>query len=279
MKAFNFKKQKRLIPGFGLSLGITLTMLSMVVLIPLGCLIWKGTQLSFSSFWQTITDARVLSSYKVSFICAAVAAFINGVFGIILAWVFVRYSFPFSQFFNALIEIPFALPTSIAGIALTRLYATKGWLGSFFYNWFGVKISYTWAGIIIAMVFVGIPFVVRTVQPVLEQIDTSDEEAAQLLGASKIGIFWKIIFPKILPAALTGFGLSFARVLGEYGSVIFIAGNMPYKTETVPLIIMSKLEQFNYEQAIAIALVILLISFIIFFGINTAQVAFTKTAK
>lgn len=264
------KTGKRVIPGFGLSMGITLTMLGVVVLIPLASLIIYTSQMDFSAFIGTITRRRILSSFGVSFGTALAASLINAVMGVILAWVLVRYKFPGKAILDGLIELPFALPTAVAGIALTSLTADTGLYGRFFAN-FGIKIAYTRLGITTAMVFVGIPFVVRAVQPVLEKLDPVYEEAAGVMGASHFRIFRKIILPEILPAAFTGFGLAFGRCLGEYGSVVFIAGNMPFETEIAPLIIMSELQEYDYASAAAIALVMLAASFLILFSVNLVQ--------
>ena len=246
------KGSKRVIPGFGLSLGVTLSVLSIVVLIPLASLVVYTAKLSPAEFWETITRPRVLASFRVSLLTAFAASAINAVMGVILAWVLVRYRFPMKRLLNGMIELPFALPTAVAGIALTSLTADTGLVGKFFAR-FGIQIAYTRVGITVALVFVGIPFVVRTVQPILEKLDSTYEEAAGVLGASRIRIFWQVIFPEILPAALTGFGLAFGRCLGEYGSVVFIAGNQPYETEITPLIIMSKLQEYDYTSATSIA--------------------------
>ena len=241
------KKSKRVIPGFGLSLGVTISILSIVVLIPLASLVIYTAKLSPAEFWETITRPRVLASFRVSLLTAFVASAINAVMGVILAWVLVRYRFPLKQLLNGMIELPFALPTAVAGIALTSLTADTGLVGKWFAR-FGISIAYTRAGITVALIFVGIPFVVRAVQPVLEKLDPTYEEAAGVMGASRVRIFWKVIFPEILPSALTGFGLAFGRCLGEYGSVVFIAGNQPYETEITPLIIMSKLQEPETQQ-------------------------------
>ena len=272
------KKQTRIIPGFGLSMGITITILSVVVLIPLASLIIYTAKLSPQEIWETITRKRVLSSFYVSFITAFIASLINAVMGVIMAWVLVKYEFPGKKIMDGLIELPFALPTAVAGISLTYLTADQGWIGKFFSN-FGVKIAYTRIGITIALIFVGIPFVVRSVQPVLEKIDGSYEEAARVMGADSKKIFWEVIFPEIKPALFAGFGLAFGRCLGEYGSVVFIAGNMPYKTEITPLIIMSELQEFDYSAATAIALVMLIFSFTILFLVNLIQARNTKIIK
>ncbi|MDR0827276.1 MAG: sulfate ABC transporter permease subunit CysT [Desulfovibrio sp.] len=261
---------KRIIPGFGLSFGLTLAYLGLIVIIPMSFIAIKSSGLGWSAFWDTVLDPRILAGYRVSFSSALIAALINSVFGLILAWALTRYRFPGRRVIDALIELPFALPTAVAGIALTSLYSDKGWIGKELAV-FGLKVAYTELGIIVALTFITIPFVVRSVQPVLEQLDGVYEEAGRILGASPGRIFLRIIFPEITPALLTGFGLAFARALGEYGSVIFIAGNMPFKTEIAPLLIMSKLEQFNYAEATAVALVMLVASFIIMFAINCIQ--------
>lgn len=264
------KTGKRVIPGFGLSMGITLAILSCVVLIPLASLVIFTSRLGFGEFIQTITRARVLSSFYVSFITALAASLINAVMGLILAWVLVRYEFPGKRIMDGMIELPFALPTAVAGISLTSLTADSGLVGSFFAR-FGIKIAYTRIGITIALVFIGIPFVVRAVQPVLEKLDGTYEEAARVLGAKPGMIFRKVIFPELMPALLTGTGLAFGRCIGEYGSVVFIAGNKPYYTEIAPLMIMSELQEYDYASATAIALVMIIASFLILFGINVLQ--------
>lgn len=272
------KNKNMVIPGFGLSMGITITMLSLIVLIPLGSVLLTLSDTTFAGFWQNITDKQTVATYKVSFTCALIAAVINVVFGILLAWILTRYQFPLKSLMDGLIELPFALPTAVAGIALTTLYSDKGWIGQLF-DKIDIKISYTTIGITIAMIFIGIPFVVRSIQPVLEKLDPQFEEAATVLGAGRFRIFYKVILPEILPAALTGFGLAFARSIGEYGSVVFIAGNIPYKTQITPLIIMNKLEQFNYAAATSIALVMIIFAFIILFGINVLQARINKVAR
>lgn len=271
-------KRKQVVPGFGISMGVTITLLSLIVLIPMASLVLNASTMGLHTFVDTITDQRVVSGYMVSFICAFIAAVINACFGVLLAWVLVRYEFPLKRLIDGLIELPFAIPTAVAGIALTTLYSDKGMLGKLL-GAAGIKVSYTRLGIIVAMIFIGIPFVVRTIQPVLEDLDPQYEEAANVLGASKIHIFFKVVFPEIRPALLTGFGLAFARAVGEYGSVVFIAGNIPFKTEIAPLLIMSKLEQFNYNGANAIALVMLAVSFIILFVINSIQVYANRFTK
>ncbi len=257
------KKSRSVIPGFGISLGVTLTILSLIVLIPLCSLVVFSAKLSLSDFIRAVTGARVLSSYYVSISTALIASLINAVMGLILAWVLVRYDFPGKRLVDGIIELPFALPTAVAGISLTHLTTTNGWVGSFFYNVFGIKIAYTRIGITVALVFIGIPFVVRAVQPVLEKVDHECEEAAMLLGASSGTTFRKVIFPEILPAMISGFTLAFARSIGEYGSVVFIAGNTPYKTEIAPLMIMAQLQEYDYASATSIALVMLVIAFLI----------------
>ena len=264
------KSGKRIIPGFGLSMGITISMLSLIILIPVVSIIICASNLSFREFLEVVTSRAVVSGYKVSFGCAFIAAVVSGIFGMVLAWVLVRYDFPGKRLLDGLIELPFALPTAVAGIALTSLYSNEGWIGRIFSK-FGIQIAYTKIGIIIAMIFIGIPFVVRSIQPVLEKLDKQYEEAAAMLGASERRTFFKVIFPEIFPAMLTGFGLALARGIGEYGSVVFIAGNIPYETQIAPLLIVSKLEQLKYTDATAIALVILATSFSILFLINIIQ--------
>ena len=257
------KKRRSVIPGFGISLGITITILSLVVLIPLCSLVVFSAKLSFSEFVYTVTRSRVLSGYFVSISTAFIASLINVVMGLILAFVLVRYDFKGKRFIDGIIELPFALPTAVAGISLTHLTTTNGWVGSLFYNLFGIKIAYTRIGITIALIFIGIPFVVRSVQPVLEKIDIQYEEAAFILGADSKTTFFKVIFPEILPAIISGFTLAFARSIGEYGSVVFIAGNTPYETEIAPLLIMSELQEYDYSAATSIALVMLAIAVVI----------------
>ena len=272
------KKGVRVIPGFGLSMGVTLAMLGCLVLIPLASIFLRASQLKFGEFIQVVTSRQVVSGYVVSLSCAFFAALINAVFGIVLAWVLVRYDFPGKRLMDGLIELPFALPTAVAGIALTYLYSDQGWIGALF-DKMGVKIAYTRIGITIAMVFVGIPFVVRAVQPVLEKLDREYEEAALMLGAAKLYTFFRVILPELFPALLAGAGLAFARGIGEYGSVVFIAGNIPYKTQIAPLLIMTKLEQYKYADATAIALVLLLISFLLMLLINSIQIYMQRFTK
>lgn len=269
------KSSKRIIPGFGLSMGITITMLSLIILIPIVSIIICAAGLSMDEFLKVVTSPAVVASYKVSFGCAFIAALINSIFGVILAWVLVKYDFFGKNLLDGMIELPFALPTAVAGIALTSLYSDQGWIGGVFAK-LGIHIAYTRTGIIIAMIFIGIPFVVRAIQPVLEKMDSQYEEAAAMLGAGRARTFFKVIFPEIFPAMLTGFGLALARGIGEYGSVVFIAGNIPYETQIAPLLIVAKLEQLKYTDATAIALVILAASFSILFVINIIQSVISK---
>lgn len=265
------KQQKHsILPGFGFSMGFTLLYLSLIVLIPLSGLIIRSFEMSWSQFWHIVLSPRVVASYRLTFMASFCAASINAVFGFLVAWVLVRYQFPGSKIIDALIDLPFALPTAVAGIALTSIYAANGWMGRCFEP-FGIKIAYSPIGITIALIFIGLPFVVRTAQPVLQDLSLEVEEAAASLGANRWQIFTKVIFPEAFPALLTGFALAFARAIGEYGSVIFIAGNMPMKTEITPLLIMIKLEQFDYAGAIAIALVMLVSSFALLLLINFLQ--------
>lgn len=272
------KRGVRIIPGFGLSMGVTLAMLGTLVLIPLASIFMSAAKLELREFIDVVTSRQVVSGYGVSISCAFFAALINALFGLMIAWVLVRYDFPGKRFMDGIIELPFALPTAVAGISLTYLYSDKGWIGALF-DKAGIKIAYTRIGITIAMIFVGIPFVVRTVQPVLEKLDRQYEEAAMMLGAGRIYTFFRVIFPELFPAAFAGFGLAFARGIGEYGSVVFIAGNIPYKTQIAPLLIMTKLEQYKYEDATAIALVLLLLSFVLMLFINSVQIFMQRFTK
>ncbi|MGN0413891.1 MAG: sulfate ABC transporter permease subunit CysT [Agathobacter sp.] len=258
------KKKKSVIPGFGLSFGIVMAMLGLIVIIPLCSLVVFSLKLSPREFWETVTRPRVLASYKVSIMTAFIASTINAVMGLAIAWVLVRYDFPGKRIMDGIIELPFALPTAVAGIALTHLTVPEGWVGKIFAG-AGIKIAYTRIGITIALVFIGIPFVVRSVQPVLEKVDKEYEEAAAMFGASRIQIFFQVILPEIKPALIAGFTMAFARSIGEYGSVVFIAGNTPFKTEITPLMIMAKLQEFDYASATSIALVMLLLAFVILF--------------
>lgn len=258
------RKELRVIPGFGLSLGVTMAILSIVVIIPLLSLIGFTVQLSPSEFLHTVTNPRVLASYRVSFLTALCASLINAVMGLIIAWVLVRYDFPFKRLIDGMIEIPFALPTAVAGISLTHMTVKNSLIGGFFAK-FGIDIAYTPIGITVALVFIGIPFVVRSVQPVLEKVDPQYEEAAGIMGASHSYTFFRVILPEITPALIAGFTMAFARSLGEYGSVVFIAGNTPYYTEITPLLIMAQLQEYDYAAATAIALVMLGAAFVILF--------------
>lgn len=263
-------KQYSVLPGFGLSLGFTIFYLGLIVLIPLSGLFLKTSTLSWEQFWQIITDPRVMASYRLSFGGSFSAAAINSFFGLLVAWVLVRYSFPGRRIVEALVDLPFALPTAVAGISLTAIYSSNGWIGRHLEP-LGIRVAFTPLGVIIAMTFVGLPFVVRTIQPVLEDLDVEIEEAAATLGANRWQTFRKIILPTLLPALLTGFALAFARALGEFGSVVFISGNMPMRTEITPLLIMTKLEQFDYAAATAIAVVLLVFSFLLLLLINMLQ--------
>jgi len=264
------RKKERILPGFSITLGFTILYLSLIVLIPLAALAIKSADLSLAQWWKTVSDPRVVASYRLSLTTAFVAAAVNFVFGLLLAWVLVRYEFPGKRIVDGLIDLPFALPTAVAGIALTTIYAPKGWVGSLLEP-LGVKVAYTPIGITIALIFIGIPFVVRTVQPVLQDLESDMEEAAVMLGSYRLRIFFKIILPDLVPPLLTGFALAFARGIGEYGSVVFISGNMPMKTEIAPLLIITKLEQYQYAQAAAVAVVLLLISFALLLVINVLQ--------
>ena len=257
-------------PGSGVSFGITCTYLSLMVLVPLATVFTRTADLSWAAFWATVTTPRVLASYRVTFGASFVAAMINTVFGFLVAWVLVRYRFPGRRLVDAAVDLPFALPTAVAGIALTTLYASNGWIGKYL-DPLGIKVSYTWLGITVALIFIGLPFVVRTVQPVLDDLDVDMEEAAASLGAGRWQTFSRVVFPTVAPALLTGFALAFARAVGEYGSVVFISGNMPMKTEIVPLLIITKLEQYDYAGATAVALVMLVASFALLLAINFLQ--------
>ncbi len=263
-------KRRSVLPGFGLSMGFTLIYLCLIVLIPLTTLFLKTATLTWATFWTTVTDPEVVASYKLSFGASFLAGIVNVVFGLLVAWVLVRYRFPGKRVVDGLVDLPFALPTAVAGIALTSVYANNGWLGSRL-EAHGIKVAFTPLGVLVALIFVGLPFVVRTVQPILEDLDVEVEEAANSLGASRLQTFWRVILPPLVPALLTGFALSFARALGEYGSVIFISGNLPFQTEITPLLIVSKLEQYNYAGATAIAVVMLLSSFSILLFVNGLQ--------
>lgn len=270
MSSFRFK-QPSVLPGFGLTMGFTLIYMTLILIIPLIALILFTAKADFSELWaKAITDSRAISAYKLSFGASLIAAVINAVFGFIVAWVLVRYRFPGRRVVDALVDLPFALPTAVSGIALTTLYAHTGWIGQWF-DKIDVQIAYTWIGITIALVLIGLPFVVRTVQPALQELEREYEEAAASLGASRFQTFRKVIFPTVLPSLLTGFTLAFARALGEYGSVIFIAGNMPHKTEIAPLLVVIRLENYDYEGAAAISVVLLIAAFLMLLTINGLQ--------
>jgi len=263
-------RKSNVLPGFGLSLGFTIFYLSLIVLIPLSATFIKSASLTWPEFVQAVSSPRVVASYKLSFGASTLAALINGFFGFIVAWVLVRYSFPGKKVVDALVDLPFALPTAVAGIALTAVYSKNGWIGSILEP-YGIKIAFTRAGVLLALIFIGLPFVVRTIQPVLEDLEAELEEAAASLGANRWQTFFRVIFPTVFPALLTGIAMSFARAVGEYGSVVFISGNMPMKTEITPLMIITKLEQYDYAGATAIAVVMLVISFTLLFLINHLQ--------
>jgi len=258
------------LPGFRLALGFTLVYLVLVVLVPLSTLFWKSSTLGLAGFWQAVSSPRVVASYKLTFTAALVAAAVNAVFGLIVTWVLVRYRFPGRRLVDALVDFPFALPTAVAGITLTALYAPNGWLGGPL-DALGIKVAFTPLGITLALTFIGLPFVVRTLQPVLESLDPEVEEAAASLGASRLQVVARVVLPALFPAWLTGIALAFARGLGEYGSVVFIAGNMPMRTEITPLLIVTKLEQYDYAGATAIAVVTLVASFVLLLTINRLQ--------
>jgi sulfate transport system permease protein len=264
-------RQSHVIQGFAPTLGLTIVYLSLVVLIPLSTLVFKSLQLTWDEYLNVIGNARVIASFRVSFLTALAAATITSFFGFIIAWVLVRYPFPGKRFLDALIDLPFALPTAVAGIVLATIYQPSGVLGQFLQDTFDLKVAYTPVGIVVALIFISLPFVVRTVEPVLQEFDFTMEEAASSLGASRWQVFVKIVFPNIFPALLTGFALSFARGIGEYGSVIFIAGNLPYVSEVIPLLIVTKLEQYDYAGATVIALTMLVASFLLLLLINLLQ--------
>jgi sulfate transport system permease protein len=261
---------RRVLPGFGLALGYTVTYLSLIILLPLAAVFFKTSTMTFADFWATVTSPSALASYRLSFGAALLAAAINVVFGLLLAWCLVRYTFPGRALVDAMVDLPFALPTAVAGIALTALYAKNGWLGQYLEP-IGIKVAFTPLGVLVALIFIGLPFIVRTVQPVLEDLDTEYEEAAASLGATRWQAFTRVVIPALTPALLTGFTLAFARGVGEYGSVIFIAGNIPLVSEITPLIIISKLEQYDVAGATAIGSVMLVASFILLLAINMLQ--------
>ena len=264
------KRNRRVIPGFGITLGSTMLYLSLIVLIPLSTIFIKTSGLGWEQFWETVSSPRVVASYKLSLGTALTAAGINSFFGLLVAWVLVRYRFPFRKVMDGLVDLPFALPTAVAGIVLTSMYAENGWIGKYLQA-LGLKVAFTPLGITIALIFIGLPFVVRTVQPVLQDLEPELEETAAILGANRRQTFFKVVLPSLLPAMTTGFAMAFARGLGEYGSVVFISGNMPMKTEIAPLLIVTKLEQFDLPGAAAIATVMLVASFIFLFLINLLQ--------
>jgi sulfate transport system permease protein len=263
-------KQRSILPGFGLAMGFTLLYLSLIVLLPIAALFLKTTALSWNQFWTTVTAPRVLASYRLSFGASLLAALTNALFGLLVAWVLVRYSFPGKRIIDALVDLPFALPTAVAGISLTSIFVKTGWIGQYLDPW-GIQVAFTPLGVTVALVFIGLPFVVRTIQPVLEDLDAELEEAAASLGANRWQTFTRVLLPPLLPALLTGFALAFARALGEYGSVVFISGNMPMRTEIVPLLIITKLEQYDYAGATAVAVVMLVVSFLLMLLINLLQ--------
>jgi len=267
--SFRLKKQS-ILPGFGLTFGFTLLYASLIVLIPLSTLFLKTFSISWAEFWLAVSSPRALAAYRISFGASFIGAVLNVFFGFVVAWVLVRYSFPGKRLVDALVDLPFALPTAVAGIALTALYSEQGWIGRFLAP-LGVKVAFTPLGIIVALMFIGLPFVVRTVQPVLEDVDVALEEAAASLGASRRQTFLRVILPMVMPALLTGFALAFARGLGEYGSVVFISGNLPMRTEIVPLLIITRLEEYDYAGAASLAVVMLVASFCLLLIINLLQ--------
>ncbi|MCO5064523.1 MAG: sulfate ABC transporter permease subunit CysT [Rhizobiaceae bacterium] len=263
-------RQPSVVPGFGPALGFTIAYLSLIVLIPLSGVALRAASLGWTGFWSLVLDERTLRALEISFGASLVAAIVNVVFGTLVAWVLVRYRFPGRRLIDAAVDLPFALPTAVAGISLAAIYAPNGWIGGLLAP-LGIKVAFTPLGIVVALIFVGLPFVVRTVQPVMEEIDRDVEEAAATLGANRFQTVFRVILPGLAPAILTGFALSFARAVGEYGSVIFIAGNIPYVSEIAPLLIVIRLEEFNYAGATAIAAIMLLISFVMLFAINLIQ--------
>jgi len=263
-------RQPSVLPGFGLTMGFTLSYLGLFVLIPLACLLLRSAAIPWDQFVRTVVDPRVMASYRLSFGASLAGASINAVFGLVVAWVLVRYTFPGKKIVDAMVDLPFALPTAVSGIALTSIYAQNGWIG----RWLdpaGVQVAYTRLGVVVALTFIGLPFVVRTLQPALEDLEPELEEAAASLGATRWQTFGRVILPSIFPALVTGFAMALARALGEYGSVVFISGNLPMKTEIAPLMIVTKLEQYDYAEATAIAVVMLVASFVLLFAINVLQ--------
>lgn len=263
-------KERSILPGFGLNLGFTIFYLSLIVLIPLSATFLKASSLTWTQFWHIVSSPRAVASYRLSFGASVIAATINLFFGLLVGWVLVRYTFPGRRLLDSMVDLPFALPTAVAGIALTTIYASHGWIGQYLEK-IGIKGAYSPFGVVIALTFIGLPFVVRTVQPVLEDLDADTEEAAASLGANRWQTFRRVILPAILPAAVTGFTMAFARAVGEYGSVVFISGNMPMRTEITPLLIITKLEQYDYAGATAIAVVMLVVSFTLLLAINLLQ--------
>jgi len=268
-RSWQFKRPS-VIPGFGLTLGFTIAYLTLIILIPLSGIVWRTAELGWADFWAIATDERTVKALQMSFGASLIAAVVNVVFGVILAWVLVRYSFPGRRIVDAAVDLPFALPTAVAGIALAAIYAPNGWVGQLLAP-LGIKVAFTPLGIVVALIFIGLPFVVRTVQPVMEEIDREVEEASATLGATRFQTVSRVILPGLAPAVLTGFALAFARAVGEYGSVIFIAGNIPYVSEIAPLLIVIRLEEFNYAGATAVAAIMLAISFAMLFIINLIQ--------
>jgi sulfate transport system permease protein len=263
-------KQRSVLPGFGLTMGFTLLYLCLIVLIPLSTTFLKSATLGWPKFWQTVTDPRVVAAYRLTFGASFLGALINAIFGVVVAWVLVRYRFPGKRIIDGLVDLPFALPTAVAGICLTAVYSTNGWIGRYLEP-HGIKVAFEPLGVLVALTFIGVPFVVRTVQPVLEDLDAEVEEAAASLGANRWQTIRRVILPTVMPAVLTGFAMAFARALGEYGSVVFISGNMPMRTEIVPLLIITKLEQYDYAGATALAVVTLVVSFLLLLVINVLQ--------
>lgn len=267
---FALAKQQRVIPGFGLTMGFSLLYLGFIFILPVAGLLFYTSMMSWDDFWKAISHPQVVASYKLSFGASLLGASINLIFGALVAWVLVRYRFPGKKIVDALVDLPFALPTAVAGIALVTLYASTGWVGQYL-NLFGIKVAYTQLGVVMALTYIGLPFVVRTVQPVLEALEPELEEASASLGASRYTTLRRVILPALLPALLTGYALAFARAVGEYGSVVFIAGNMPFRTEITPLLIMSKAEQYDYHGAAAIGTVMLVAAFLLLLIINGLQ--------
>jgi sulfate transport system permease protein len=263
-------RRHSILPGFGLAIGFTVFYLSLIVLIPLSAAFLKTFTMGWAHFWETVTGARALASYRLSIGASLIAASINSVLGLLAAWVLVRYEFPGKRIIDALVDLPFALPTAVAGITLTAMFAANGWVGSWLEP-LGIKVAFTWLGVVVALTFIGLPFVVRTVQPVLQELDPEIEEAAATLGANRWQSLKRVVFPELMPALLTGFALAFARAVGEYGSVIFISGNMPMKTEITPLLIVTKLAQYDYAGATALAVATLAMSFVLLLFINLLQ--------